>query len=205
MQVIIEKCKGCGTCVLDCPQGAIRIVKKKATIGDKCSECKACMRVCPEEALFSEDAAIPGAVTCEACPIRCRIKEGYSGACQRFMNRDGSLERTVSLKTYEEVKHLVGPDWKPAIRQPLITAIGAGTTYPDCKPAPHIVHSKVDGVDVVTVVTEAPLSYSGIKVKVDTDTNLGEEGAAVIYRKKKVGHLSRRPSFAGPPKRLFNC
>ncbi len=190
MQVIIEKCKGCGTCVLDCPQGAIKVVKKKATIGDKCSECKACIRVCPEEALFSEDAPIPGAVTCEACPIRCRIKEGYFGACQRFINRDGSLERTVSLKTYEEVKHLVGPDWKPAIRQPLITAIGAGTTYPDCKPAPHIVHSKVDGVDVVTVVTEAPLSYSGIKVKVDTDTNLGEEGAPVIYRKKKVGHLT---------------
>jgi hypothetical protein len=148
------------------------------------------MRVCPEEALFSEDAPIPGAVTCESCPVMCRIKEGYSGACQRFMNRGGSLERTISLKTYEEVRHLVGPDWNPAIRQPLITGIGAGTTYPDCKPAPHIVHSKVEGVDVVTVVTEAPLSYSGIKIKIDTDTNLGEEGAFVIYRKKKVGHLT---------------
>ncbi len=148
------------------------------------------MRICPEEALFSEDAPIPGAVTCESCPVRCRIKEGYSGACQRFMNRGGSLGRTISLKTYEEVRHLVGPDWKPAIRQPLITGIGAGTTYPDCKPAPHIVHSKVEGVDVVTVVTEAPLSYSGIKIKIDTDTNLGEEGAPVIYRKKKVGHLT---------------
>ncbi len=43
---------------------------------------------------------------------------------------------------------------------------------------------------MVTVVTEAPLSYSGIKIKVDTDANLGEEGAPVIYRKKKVGHLT---------------
>ncbi|HTY24152.1 MAG TPA: 4Fe-4S dicluster domain-containing protein [Desulfomonilaceae bacterium] len=190
MQVTLEKCKGCGTCVLDCPQGAIKLVEKKAVIGDTCSECKACLRVCPEEALFSEDAPVPGAVTCEACPVRCRIKEGYTGACQRFMNRDGFLERTISLKTYDEVKHLVGPDWQPAIRQPLITGIGAGTTYPDCKPAPHIVHSKVDGIDVVTVVTEAPLSYSGIKIKIDTDSNIGQEGAPIIYRKKRVGHLS---------------
>jgi len=190
MQVIIEKCKGCGTCVLDCPQGAIRVVKRKAVIGEACSECGACLKVCPEEALISEDAPVPGAVTCEACPIQCRIKEGYTGACQRFMNRGGVLERTISLKTYEEVKHLVGPDWHPAIRQPLITGIGAGTTYPDCKPAPHIVQSKVKGIDVVTVVTEAPLSYSGIKVKIDTDMTIGKEGAPVFFRRKQVGHLT---------------
>lgn len=148
------------------------------------------MRVCPEEALFSEDAPVPGAVTCEACPIRCRIKEGHTGACLRYVNRGGALERTISLKTYEEIRHLVGPDWQPAIRRPLVTGIGAGTTYPDCKPAPHIVQAKVDGVDVVTVVTEAPLSYSGIKVKVDTDKSVGEEGANLLYRKKKIGHLT---------------
>lgn len=176
--------------MLDCPQDAIRLVKRKAVIGPACSECGACLKVCPEEALFSEDAPVPGAVTCEACPIQCRIKEGYTGACQRFMNRGGTLERTIALKTYEEVKHLTGPDWKPAIRQPLITGIGAGTTYPDCKPAPHIVQSKVDGVDVVTVVTEAPLSYSGIKLKIDTDVTIGKEGAPVFFRRKQVGHLT---------------
>jgi NAD-dependent dihydropyrimidine dehydrogenase PreA subunit len=190
MQVIIEKCKGCGTCVLDCPQGAITISKKIAVIGDACSQCGACLKVCPEEAIFSDDAPSPLAAICEACPICCRIKEGYTGACQRFMNRGGVLERTIPLKTYEEVKHLVGPDWKPAIRQPLITGIGAGTTYPDCKPAPHIVQSKVDGVDVVTVVTEAPLSYSGIKLKVDTDSTIGQEAAGIFFRKKRVGHLT---------------
>ena len=39
-----------------------------------------------------------------------------------------------------------------------VTAIGAGTTYPDYKPAPFIVSSEVDGVDMVTVVTEAASS-----------------------------------------------
>ncbi len=185
-----EKCKACARCVLDCPKGAIRLKDKIASIDDECTECGACLKVCPEEALFSEDAPVPGALTCESCPIRCKIRIGQKGACLRYVNKDGSLERTVSLKTYEEVRDIVGPDWDPVIREPLVTGIGAGTTYPDAKPAPHIVQSTVDGVDVVTVVTEAPLSYSGIKVKVDTDRTLGEEGADIIFRKQKVGHLT---------------
>ncbi len=39
------------------------------------------------------------------------------------------------------------------------------------------------------MVTEAPLSYSGIKVKIDTDKHVGEEGAPVLIGKRKVGHL----------------
>jgi len=72
----------------------------------------------------------------------------------------------------------------------LITGIGAGTTYPDCKPAPYIVRGKQKGVDVVTVVTEAPLSYSGILVKIDTDIPVGEEGADVLVGKRKVGMVT---------------
>ena len=33
-------------------------------------------------------------------------------------------------------------------------------------PAPYIVSDLQDGVEVVTVVTEAPLSYSGLKLKI---------------------------------------
>lgn len=190
MKVIVERCKGCGACTAVCPQNALSVAKKKATITDACCECKACMRVCPEGALQPEESAIPGTVVCDACPVRCQIKEGFVGACQRFVNKGGVLERTIPLLTFEDVRAIVGPDWRPEIREPLITGIGAGTTYPDCKPAPRIVQGSVQGVDVVTVVTEAPLSYSGIKLKIDTDRTIGEEGAPVFYRRKKVGHLT---------------
>jgi hypothetical protein len=40
------------------------------------------------------------------------------------------------------------------------------------------------------VVTEAPLSYSGIMVKIDTDINIGAEGAAVLAGKRRVGMVT---------------
>src|SRR5262249_54186882 len=88
-----------------------------------------------------------------------------------------------------------------------VTGIGATTTYPDYKPAPFIVSSKPDGVDMVTVVTEGIFSYCGVKVKIDTDRFLGPEQATVRVRGEAVGHVttaeygSRKLSFGGrhPP------
>jgi len=71
-----------------------------------------------------------------------------------------------------------------------ITGIGATTTYPDYKPAPFIVSSKPDGVDMVTVVTEGIFSYCGVKVKIDTDRYLGPEQAAVRVKGEAVGHVT---------------
>jgi hypothetical protein len=163
--------------------------KKKASISDICVDCKACTKVCPKEALRSGPNEKGGGAYCPSCPISCYIKVGNTGACQRFVNRDGELVRNVPLQRYEDVREVVGHSHERSIQKPLITGIGAGTTYPDTKPAPYIVESKSDGVDVVTVVTEAPLSYSGIKVKIDTDKYMGEEGAPVLMGKKRVGHL----------------
>ena len=187
MKVDLDRCVGCGTCVQDCPLGAIRLKKKKAAIDDRCSQCGACMRVCPEEAISVGDVSLLEGIQCDACPIECRIKDGNPGACQRYRNESGKLVRVTRIRTFGEVEDTVGPDPAEAIRRPLITGIGAGTTYPDCKPAPYIVKGKRHDVDVVTVVTEAPLSYSGIMVKIDTDIPVGEEGAPVMAGKRKVG------------------
>ena len=69
------------------------------------------------------------------------------------------------------------------------TAVGAGTTYPDYKPAPFIIGSKHNDVDMVTVVTEGIFSYCSYKIKIDTDRYIGPEQASVNCQGEQVGHV----------------
>jgi hypothetical protein len=144
----------------------------------------------------------PGKIRCDACPVLCYIREGMLGACDRYANRGGVLTRVdphvlldrTSSRGGEMVPFLpTSQDWDGRIlREPrtFVTAIGAGTTYPDYKPAPFIVSAEVDGVDMVTVVTEGIFSYCGLKVKIDTDRHLGDERAAVRVDGEQVGHVT---------------
>ncbi|MCP4683300.1 MAG: 4Fe-4S dicluster domain-containing protein [Desulfobacterales bacterium] len=188
VQVNPELCTGCGFCMRDCPVEAINIVKKKANIdAAKCTHCIVCFRVCPEKAVIATDNAPKGSVECDACPIKCQVPLEALGACQRYLNDGGILVRTTRVHTFEDVKDIVGPEPAENIRKPVITAIGSGTTYPCCKPAPYIVKEKRNDVDVVTVVTEVPLSYSSVLVKVDTDVHIGKEGSQILVGKRVVG------------------
>jgi hypothetical protein len=141
-------------------------------------------------------------IRCDACPVLCYIRNGMLGACDRYANKGGVLTRTdphvLLERTVKQGGELVpflpsSRDWDGrVIREPetFVTAIGAGTTYPDYKPAPFIVSSEVDGVDMVTVVTEGIFSYCGIKVKIDTDRHLGPETAAVRVDGEQIGHVT---------------
>lgn len=71
-----------------------------------------------------------------------------------------------------------------------VTGVGSSTTYPDYKPAPFIVSSVHEGVDMVTVVTEGIFSYCSFKVKIDTDRWLGPEQATVRCKGEAVGHVT---------------
>jgi hypothetical protein len=141
-------------------------------------------------------------VVCDACPVLCRIREGRAGACDRYANQNGRLVRvdpvTMISKTLSDEGKVVpflseAEDWDGDILprgETFLTGIGSGTTYPDYKPAPFIVSSKHDGVDMVTVVTEGIFSYCGLKVKIDTDRYIGPERAAVICDGEPVGHVT---------------
>ena len=141
------------------------------------------------------------AIRCDACPVLCYIKPGRTGACDRYGNRDGQLVRLdphVLLDRALSRGETVIPfleregEWDGSIVGPnkFVTAIGAGTTYPDYKPAPFIISSEVEGVDMVTVVTEGIFSYCGVKVKIDTDRHLGPETNLVRAQGEPVGHVT---------------
>ncbi|MDW7710261.1 MAG: ferredoxin family protein [Deferrisomatales bacterium] len=190
MKILPDRCTACGKCVANCPLECVALVDRVAVISPECVDCRVCLRVCPEGAVAEELPGDDPRVTCGSCPVACRVPEGATGACQRYANRGGTLVRNAPLRSFEDVREVVGPDWEPAVREPLVTGIGAGTTYPDCRPAPVIVRGLSRGVDVVTVVTETPLSYSSVKVKIDTDAYLGEEGSPVLAGGEKIGHVT---------------
>ena len=142
------------------------------------------------------------AIRCDACPVLCYIKPGRTGACDRYANDNGrliridphvildrALSRGDSVVPFLDRERewdgniVTGPDT-------FVTAIGAGTTYPDYKPAPFIISSVVHGVDMVTVVTEGIFSYCGVKVKIDTDRYLGPETNLVRAQGEPVGHVT---------------
>lgn len=141
-------------------------------------------------------------IRCDACPVMCYIAEGRTGACDRYGNRGGRIVRCDPLTILDHAAES-GAALVPFAAQEepwdgellatgrrFVSAIGAGTTYPDYKPAPFIVSQEVEGVDLVTVVTEGIFSYCGVKVKIDTDRHIGPETATVRAQGEAVGHVT---------------
>src|SRR6201998_17909 len=148
------------------------------------------------------DVFPPDTVRCDACPVLCYIKRGHAGACDRYANVEGQLVRVDPHILLDRAKSQGTPlvpfleregDWDGKImkgQETFVTAMGAGTTYHDSKPAPFIVSSEVGGVDMVTVVTEGIFSYCGVKLKIDTDRHLGPECSLVRSQGEAVGHVT---------------
>ncbi len=141
-------------------------------------------------------------IRCDACPVLCRIKPGRTGSCDRYGNRDGQLvrmdpltltrraaERNLALVPFVEKARDWDGDWLSS-NDSFLTGIGAGTTYPDYKPAPFIVSQQHDDIDTVTVVTEGIFSYCGAVVKIDTDRFIGPELAEVHCEGETIGHVT---------------
>src|SRR5215813_12135537 len=152
-----------------------------------------------DEIALTQTECDQGIVRCDACPVLCRIRPDRAGACDRYANENGKLVRVDPLVLLAKpdlarVAFVEGSDnWAGELgkgESAFVTGIGATTTYPDYKPAPFIVSSKPDGVDMVTVVTEGIFSYCGVKVKIDTDRFLGPEQATVRAKGEAVGHVT---------------
>lgn len=73
LQIIPDKCTGCGMCLEVCPHNVFGIEDKKAVITDKdkCMECGACANNCAFEALYVDKG-----VGCAAALINSIITGG---------------------------------------------------------------------------------------------------------------------------------
>ncbi len=137
-------------------------------------------------------------IQCDACPVLCQISEGRLGACDRWGNVGGVLQRmdpvVIMKRPGVELVPASTADWDGRwVREDapvFVSGVASGTTYPDYKPAPFIVASRQRGVDMVTVVTEGIFSYCSFKVKIDTDRYLGPEQATVRHQGEAVGHVT---------------
>jgi hypothetical protein len=152
-------------------------------------------------AAASEGRPAAGKIECDACPVLCQIGPGRTGACDRWGNFNGKLTRVDPVVLFRKVSAQAGAitgflenkDWDGsaiADSPVFVSGVGSGTTYPDYKPAPFIVASRHDDVDMVTVVTEGIFSYCSFKVKIDTDRWIGPEQASVRCRGEAVGHVT---------------
>jgi hypothetical protein len=164
-------------------------VDHSADNADELASAQTELRVLDKSRPRSENMA-SNKVECNACPVLCQITEGRSGACDRYANVQGMLTRVDPLVLLQraDAEHEAAQDEQA--HNLFVTGVGAGTTYPDYKPAPFMVSSKIRGIDMVTVVTEGIFSYCSFKVKIDTDRYLGPERASIRHRGEEVGHVT---------------
>ena len=191
-----EKCNKCGLCARECPLGAISLnADEKPVFGKNCVVCALCASICPTVAIappsteHKTEQLAELTSTCDHCPVGCFIPNGGLGACQRYKNVNGKINHARPLLLPPEVP--LSEIYRNALTgHPVITALGAGGTYPDYIPSPLAVKELRDKVDVVTVVTESPLTYSSLLLKIDTDQFIGKEGAQVTYKGSQIGHVT---------------
>lgn len=51
----------------------------------------------------ADEARSDGVITCDACPVLCRIRAGKTGACDRYGNMDGKLTRMDPLLVTQQI------------------------------------------------------------------------------------------------------
>ncbi len=177
-KVNADECVGCKKCAKNCPVGAIEIVEKKAIISTTCVGCGICKKLCPKKCVELTEAP-KDKVICQVCPIHCCIGPDEVGSCHRYKNTNGVLERTVPLQIVDpDQLHLNPATGLPDF--PILLGYGTGSNlYSTDVPAKIIASKVIDGVEIVSCVTETVLSFNGCRVKVDTDEFIGNNGTPV--------------------------
>jgi electron transfer flavoprotein alpha subunit len=84
IQIILDKCVGCGLCIKVCAYDAVSLVDKKAVLNERCTVCGACVSACKYDAILIERR-----------PFKGQDVENYSGICLFAEHRGGALSSVV--------------------------------------------------------------------------------------------------------------
>jgi len=84
IQIIVDKCVGCGLCIKVCAYDAVSLVDKKAVLNERCTVCGACVSACKYDAILIERR-----------PFKGQDVENYSGICLFAEHRGGALSSVV--------------------------------------------------------------------------------------------------------------
>ena len=84
IQIIVDKCVGCGLCIKVCAYDAVSLVDKKAVLNERCTVCGACVSACKYDAILIERR-----------PFKGQEVEEYSGICLFAEHRHGALSSVV--------------------------------------------------------------------------------------------------------------
>lgn len=178
------------------PQVLERAKPRSERMADNKIECNACPVLCQITAGRSgacdRYANVEGTLVRVDPVILLRKTVDSDAAVIPFAGRSAS-SASGNEHTDPYGSSISSPEWNGDLlhaNETFVTGVGSSTTYPDYKPAPFIVSSKAQGVDMVTVVTEGIFSYCSFKVKIDTDRYLGPEQANVRYKGEVVGHVT---------------
>ena len=106
-------------------------------------------------------------IRCDACPVMCYIRPGMTGACDRYANEDGELVRVdphvlldrdararAARRRRSSMRRTTGAARSSAAPRLRHRASAPAPPIPTTSRRPSSSPSKVDGVDMVTVVTE---------------------------------------------------
>jgi len=146
---------------------------------------------------FAVELEDNGKIRCDACPVLCYIKDGRSGACDRYANEGGELVR-VDPFTILERKDNPSQGAVPFLRQETDDSKAQGKdddlSSDDVATSPENWNGDIlkpeRFVTAMTVVTEGIFSYCGVKIKIDTDRHIGPEQSLVRVQGEAVGHVT---------------
>ena len=105
-----EMCAGCGTCVEECPVGAIALQENAKSFVDEetCIRCGTCHDICPEDAVRHDSERIPQEITANIEKTRQLLRHfdtpaeqtAFIGRMIRYFNK----QRKVAEETIERLK-----------------------------------------------------------------------------------------------------